>query len=434
MRFRKARDGVSPAFFCCGCITFLSAVLTLQVFVLVSLVRHRASEQHEPVAAVATSGLSPAGLPLAPQTLQSNGFREHRGLAIGVAIGMGADSIVLFLLSLLRTSPTCRVVILSDWPLSPQELQAVGVDPDRVSFELVMLPLPQPWNAFHISSARFWLLGNYLEVNVHKSDFDLVLVSDLQDLVFQVDPFAWVAAEPSGVQVFGEHGGSLGGDARLRSLLVSCYGHDVLDAVSQETPSSTALIIGTVQQMRMYLKLMADDLIAKAGCREDQVEKVVHNVIVHRASSGLAVHVHTSVRGPVWAGGSPSRGLKLSGTGLVVHEDGTPYVVLHQYSLHEELAKRLRDNLLGGRTLGKAEGPCSLFDVAPGDLPGLDLTHVEAETLVICCEACLADMGCGGFVFSSRRKHCWMKEAGATRQPPGSGDDIVCAVRRGVSR
>merc|ERR1712137_897298 len=116
---------------------------------------------------------------------------------------------------------------------------------------------------------------------------------------------------------------------------------------------------------------------------------------------------------------------------FVSNRKGFRYVVLHGYDQHSSLKKSVEDMFLTKRTPlqeAAAQG-CGPFEVQPGDMPGFDLSHLPAGDQTACCDACSREPGCGAFIFSEGRGHCWLKWGGGQRVPIKPGEDMHCGIK-----
>mmetsp|Transcript_47125 Transcript_47125/g.88265 ORF Transcript_47125/g.88265 Transcript_47125/m.88265 type:complete len:482 (+) Transcript_47125:139-1584(+) len=469
----NAGDGVSPRQFCCGCICLLGSVLFLQICLLANLLRrlsdvHRAADALPtalprlppvrtaavpaaktiaPAVASMANSASPqssanAAAPWSPQSaelpvindnLESAPLASKLGLAMGAAFGLGADTVLIFLASLQKVSPQCDIVLFTDKEFPVSDMKAVGIDEQRVHFETIpQAGLPDPWNRYHMSSTRWWLYKSYLARKKVPSEYRFVQLSDVGDVAFQSDPFAWAQLQANGLHVFlDEPGTSISSEQQVLAPLMSCYGDKVSEPMQQQTVLTHGYLIGSARVVEDYVHKMVMEIVDHGSCQKAGVDGAVYNMLLRRPS-GLAPHMHENRQGPVWTGQHvPHRALRLDESQNVLNEDGYPYVVLHQYDWHENLWRSIADRFLGERKKQLASLDCSQFDVAPGDLKGFDLSHTPADSQKDCCVACLGDPGCGAFVFKPSAKHCWLKRPGITnRLVPGMGNDVVAGITR----
>jgi len=358
-----------------------------------------------------------------------------RSLALGVAAGLGADSVMLFLSSLLHWS-SCDVVLLVDTPIDASLLQAEGLDLKRVTFEIIPRPLPIPWSGFHSDNARAWLYQDYLTRNHVDTSYALVQLSDVDDVAFQADPFSWLVSSggDSGVHAFAdEPGWVVGSDTRIRESLRNCYGIQEEDKLASQPILTAGYVIGRVGDVMQYVKRVADELAAHQGCERQGLHEAVHNYVLRQSGLGVQLAVHENRRGPVWTGGNVPKGaVQLDRSNdAVITADGSSYIVLHAYTGHEDLWRRMATRFLRNHRERLAVLDCSAFDILPGDMAGFDLDHSPADTQKDCCVACLSDASnCAAFAFSEERRHCWLKIAGGERAPTRPGNDMVCGVKR----
>lgn len=444
------RDGViTPKQFCCGCICFLSSVLIVQVCILASLWRRLSDVHHSveplsrlpqvqtiaaaprPIVPSAASAANAAAAP-SPQSALQLPIKPSVGgtpdaskpvLAMGASFGLGADAVLIFLASLQKVSPGCFVVLFTDKALSSSDMKAVGVDERQVNFQIVQQAgLPAPWNNLHMSSTRWWLYQNYLLRTRVETVYGFVQLSDISDVAFQGDPFAWAKSQASGLHVFLEEPGrSVSAEKNLLTPLHACYGDQspVTMNVQQQLITSHGYMIGAARDVAQYVDKMVSELNGHPSCHQGQklfVDGAIHNVLVR--NSGVTSNMHENHKGPVWNGKHVLKeAVKMDGQ-YVTTEDGLRYLVLHEYDTHEDLWRSITDRYLGARKKQLASLDCSQFDVAAGDIKGSDLSHMPADSQKDCCVACLGDAGCGAFIFKPSAKHCWLKRPGNTVRAP----------------
>eukprot|EP00747_Dinoflagellata_sp_TGD_P024743 gnl/TRDRNA2_/TRDRNA2_130762_c1_seq2.p1 gnl/TRDRNA2_/TRDRNA2_130762_c1~~gnl/TRDRNA2_/TRDRNA2_130762_c1_seq2.p1 ORF type:complete len:243 (+),score=48.19 gnl/TRDRNA2_/TRDRNA2_130762_c1_seq2:108-836(+) len=220
-----------------------------------------------------------------------------------------------------------------------------------------------------------------------------------------------------------------------RKFVSDCYGDEVVNEVAWEPVVSAGVLLGTSSEMRWYIQKVANELQTHVSCAKPGADQGIHNVLSRGSRAGVPVHVHENRRGPVWTGGRVQKeALLLDDGNLVLNEEGHRYAVLHQYDQHEALWRILKDRFIKQIMSAQPAGAvteCDVFDVQAGDLRGMDHSHVPATNLKECCAVCLQDAGCGGFVYSDGRQHCWLKRYGiSVRSPANPGDDAQAGLRR----
>eukprot|EP00427_Karlodinium_veneficum_P013436 CAMPEP_0169067624 /NCGR_PEP_ID=MMETSP1015-20121227/3589_1 /TAXON_ID=342587 /ORGANISM="Karlodinium micrum, Strain CCMP2283" /LENGTH=442 /DNA_ID=CAMNT_0009126383 /DNA_START=45 /DNA_END=1373 /DNA_ORIENTATION=- len=429
------KEGVNARHFCCGCITFLSAVLLLQVCVLANLLR-KLTDVHQvptsaPVQGVSAASPSIRGTAVASDSVSAVGSpAEDANLALGIAFGVGSDAALMFILSLLQNSPKCDVVIICDQLLTKEEMETAGIDTSRVRFE-VGLSQTAPWNAFPSSTQRYWLLKEYLKA-LPSERYRFVLVSDVSDVVFQADPFVWATHQPQGLHVFEDESATVGTDTATMQSMVQCFGDSAANKIKEQKLVPTGFVMGTPKEVQLYVESVAEQIEAHVICQTDGVDGAIHNAVIRSSvlASSLNVHVHENQRGPVWTGANvPGGSINLDNANFIINQDGYRYAVLHNYDKHDGLWRLMTQRFLGERkSKQSAVLDCSSFDVAGGDLLGYDLTHAPASTEKDCCIACLGDTGCGSFVFGPSVQHCWLKRQGANERVEKPGSDLRSGI------
>jgi len=361
------------------------------------------------------------------------------GLVLGAAMGISTDTMLIFLSSLLRVTESCHVVLFVE-QAPPTEFFNTKSLPgiNKVRFE-VRSPssMPHPWGKMHASNSRYWLYKDYLTRAKAGVAYRFVQVSDVRDVAFQSDPFAMLRSGNPGVHIFLEEPGiKIGQESWNAGWVRDCFGQDALGRIAEKTVTCSGYSIGTAADMVKYVDRMADEIHTHSSCERNGVDQGVHNVLVHDATmlKDLRAFIqHPNRKGLVWTGGYVPKGkLMLDDQDMVLNEDGVRYSVLHQYDRHESLFKMIQDkNLQDKRQKLSAVVDCGAFDLRPGDVRGNDLTHLPADSDVVCCKACVGEVECQGFVFSKSRNHCWLKRTTNNfRGADGSSDMMVGSKKR----
>jgi len=369
----------------------------------------------------------------------SAGGRKSKGLSLGVACGVGQDAVLLHVASLIRNSDS-HVVLFVESPAMRSLLDQEGIASARVTLEAVSLPLAQPWEHCHLDSARFRLYKNYFERTGAAGQYDYVQLSHVEDVVFQGDPFAWVAGQPTGLHFFGdEPSHTVSKDTGLKQVLQQAFGQDTVARLQSEVVLPAGYIIGNADAVQRYVDAVATEVQKAPVCQKKGSDQVVHEVLARRwlqeASSGNPAHVHEWGNSPVWTGGHIARGaVTMDQEKRVVNKQYQPYLVLHQYDEHDDLwrvlANRILKNRMQQRSDAKQKEHCQGYEVAAGDMRGYDVSHTPADGEEDCCAACSKETACSSFIFSASRKHCWLKKKGGLRIPPHQGEDLLLGARK----
>jgi len=365
----------------------------------------------------------------APQ-LDREGHASSSGLAVASALGAGSEAIMIFLASFLRSSSSATLVLFVDQQPSPTDLEETGVDLQRVTFETISQPLPLPWSTLPWSDASIWLFHNYLQRVASRTEASqLVQLSEVSGVAFQADPFVWASGQQQGLHMFADEPGiTVASDTKLWKVVELCYGPEA-SRIQAQPMMPQGYLIGTFSDLQRYTEHLVQEVLAHSACHKRGVAAAIGNYVAHAAHEGFEIHVHENRRGPVWTGGHVQKQAILADSeDELINEDGYRYAVIRQYDQHEEVWKNLLKKFIKRRQENGVLD-CSAFQVQPGDMRGYDLTHLPAETRQECCVACYGDSGCGSFVFSESRKHCWLKVPGGIRTAASPGDDIQVGTK-----
>lgn len=163
---------------------------------------------------------------------------------------------------------------------------------------------------------------------------DVVMISDLRDVVFQRDPFA----EPvSGLEVYLEDPSvRIGEDAFNTRWVRDLVGTEGLERLRGLPVSCSGTVVGTRDAMLAYL----GEMVAGISWRRRPMgphDQAVHNLLVH--GRGLsAARIVPNGHGRVLTLGSVTT-YRTNGEGKIMNDDGSVPAVLHQWDRHQALAE-----------------------------------------------------------------------------------------------
>ena len=274
-----------------------------------------------------------------------------------------------YLGSLRASCSRCAATILHDGGLCDEVAQ--GFNARCATRRLQAAPPPPPVRRRVLrkerppgapgSEARFLLFADYLrEVG---SAYRWVLITDLRDVTFQANPFAFLATQG---MVRGRHGPGDGECFRTEQLFVFAeptvllHGDEVMhangckaclpeaqcDALAPMPLLNLGLLLGTPHASEEAMRLLATTLADRARASPECWDQSVFNFLAYHG--GLTANASTRVVG-VYAevgpygtvGVGPS--IHVDRGGAVVDAQGVPYLLLHQFDRYPELAKVLRE-------------------------------------------------------------------------------------------
>jgi len=334
------------------------------------------AQQGRPVqAAVQSAGASAASPPLPPSVAPPRESlpASKPDLAIGVAKGLPLEGIVTFVRSLAHFAPGTHIVLFVDAqpPAAGTSVQVDGypdipVDPHlddvpNLRFELFdPAKLPAPWASYHPSNYRQYLYDEFLRK--HAEEYDRILISDIRDAAFQLNPFEAIAPnagppldtsasapspEPqNALHVFFEDNSMNIGRCGVNSGWIrNCFGGQELRRVSSSPISCSGFLLGRARAVAAYVGVMRQELQSHSYCQANGIDQGVHNVLVGRGLRGELPQItwvtHTNEHGPVMTAGYYSGPLELDAEGRLPNQDGKPYAVLHQYDRKPKLKHTL---------------------------------------------------------------------------------------------
>lgn len=192
-----------------------------------------------------------------------------------------------------------------------------------------------------LQSLRYRLYYEFLQRITPEAD--VILLSDLRDVVFQADPFA----EPvTGLEVFLEDPSStLGRDPFNSRWVKNLLGPHELRRLAEENTSCSGTTVGDRAAILDYLARMSQAILWRRRPLGSH-DQGVHNGLL-RSGSLPNARVVANGRGRVLTMGLLPR-VNVSNEGVVLNDDGTVPAVLHQYDRHRSLAQDLLDRLARG--------------------------------------------------------------------------------------
>jgi hypothetical protein len=227
------------------------------------------------------------------------------------------------------------------YPPAIRTLGLVGID--RAS---ARARLSAPLSIPHVS--RYYHYYRYLSRRA--GHYENVMLTDLRDVFFQRDPFAFQIGK---VHCFLEYEGeTLGSHKGNRQWLRGVYGDNVLRRLADLPISCSGVTIGPVDGMLRYLRAMVNDLVS-VPFQWAGVDQGVHNYVVHTGLAGDIAFAGND-RGPVATlAAVPKADVEAA------LPDGYAHVnVIHQYDRHpllaEMLLRRLGADMNSGSTVAAA--------------------------------------------------------------------------------
>jgi len=375
---------------------------------------------------VARAGLR-AGL-LATSVAPPRARGTGRNLVIGMAQGIFPENLAIFMGSLRQVSDASTVLFM-DTPIHPQNRETArkfGATIIEFSADTLQPPQLRP---YHPSSYRWPLIHDY--VQQHRNDIDRVLMVDVRDSAFQLDPFT---AEPSpGFHAYnGVEAKPIAQCGWNGGWVKDCFGQEMLTRIGRNTIICSGVSLGTTPEVLDYLGMMSSTIKGTGGpfgakfpsCERNGVDQGVHNVLVHMGR----------IKNPTVHPQSKAMVINLQGgqgvvrDGEVFNKRGEKVAVVHQYDRNKDLERRLQRKYkywAGGETGAQAKAStataaCSGYEIS-ADVDVYkrvcDVAAVSGSTPDQCCRACSAKApACTAFTLDGST--CWLKNC---RRPHSSG-------------
>jgi hypothetical protein len=184
-----------------------------------------------------------------------------------------------------------------------------------------------------LQSLRYGLYHSYLS---RHDDYDVVMIADLRDVIFQADPFAERVED---LELFLEEPSvSFDQPGFNQRWITDLYGSDALADLRGRIVTCSGVTFGDRSSMLAYLETMAAEIdlhLPPLGPHD----QAVHNWLTYSGKLPNA-RLIANGSGRVLTMGAMSDAKRRS-DGLVLNHDGSVPAVLHQYDRHVALAEEL---------------------------------------------------------------------------------------------
>lgn len=198
---------------------------------------------------------------------------------------------------------------------------------------LLELGLPAKYDLpLSLCTTRFVLY--YLYLNRLSGKYNRIMLTDVRDVIFQKDPFAF--ADNNQLSVFLEDDKHRIVDCPHNSKWIKqSFGEETYEQIKNKNISCNGIVISPIEPLLDYLKKMID-LIFRVG-PPGIVGQGFHNYLIH-AGKLPGVNIFSNESGPVLTLGLMSD-YRQNETGELLNQSGIPNIV-HQYDRHPKLARR----------------------------------------------------------------------------------------------
>ncbi len=267
-------------------------------------------------------------------------------LILGMVKDYNYDQIQPFLDSLSRVSWSGKVVLFVSGISSKTaaKLRQQGVEliyfsqhyPFISGFDNLLqnLGLPEKYDLpLSLCTERFVMY--YLYLSRFGREYNRIMLTDVRDVIFQKDPFAF--ADQGNLSVFLEDKRrTIAACPHNSSWIKRSFGDLVYDQIKARPISCNGIIISPWLPLLDYLKRKID-LIFRVG-PPGIVGQGFHNYLVYTAKLPQ-LNIFSNESGPVLTLGLVNN-YKQNAAGELLNESGEVANVVHQYDRHPELAKR----------------------------------------------------------------------------------------------
>lgn len=258
---------------------------------------------------------------------------ERRPLILGLAAGYHHGDVLPFIASLKRTGSQCRCVLfVSPTTRDVERMEAAGVECLR--FERPAHMAHVPYNAY-----RYFLYLDFLRGSAGR--FGRVLLTDVRDVVFQRDPFAF--PWPDGLNLtLEDRRMTVGQCPHMTRWVEGHLGPVALRAISGNPISCSGTTVGDNDSILRYLEELTALLLPfTPGKFMAGYDQGVHNHLLH--SGRLEPVTRHDNAGPILTLGYKREEPVMDGNGDVLNEAGEPAVIVHQYDRMAGLFRRMRE-------------------------------------------------------------------------------------------
>lgn len=265
---------------------------------------------------------------------------SRRDLILGVIDNLSFYDISRFLITLSQTDYAGHVCLFAGPGTSGRtasKIRSFGVEVIRYRRTFPFIDAPHPDNVgrlpapIHLFNFRHYLYYDY--VLKHDGCFRNILITDVRDVVFQLDPFAFQV--PQRIHVAMEST-----DIPLQACACTShwvrvgYGERMLRSLRGEELSCAGTTLAPASLMKTYLESMLNE-ISRLEDAFECADQAAHNVLIHRDAFGPLERLY-NFRSPVLTVGTEVS-YRLNEQQQLINLDGSVINIVHQYDRHDEL-------------------------------------------------------------------------------------------------
>jgi len=177
----------------------------------------------------------------------------------------------------------------------------------------------------------------YLYLSKYRSKYSKVLITDVKDVIFQRNPFAFNFDK--GLCCFIEDSSTTIKTSPFNSGRIKAhFGDELLEKIGDNHPLCSGTTFGYLSEMMEYLKKMIN-LFSKINL-DGGGDQGLHNYLIY-TEPFKDLKIYNGDYGPVFTFGSKlNRNTNFNKDGLLVSSKGKVFNIVHQYDRHPELFEK----------------------------------------------------------------------------------------------
>lgn len=192
----------------------------------------------------------------------------------------------------------------------------------------------------NIPWVRMILYYDFLAGNLGR--YDNVMLTDVRDVVFQVDPFV-PGVRPGIRAVLEDASMRIGTSTANIDWITDLFGPAVLAELADRPISCSGTIIGDAPSMLKYLRAFIETAFTVRSTRLNGGDQGIHNFLVYKRLGNLVTLLRNEESEMLTMGYMPRESpFPQDADGRLVDGQGRAYSVLHQYDRHPKTADALR--------------------------------------------------------------------------------------------
>jgi hypothetical protein len=261
------------------------------------------------------------------------GTQDHQNLVLGLAAGLHYGDVRPFAASLRQNGYAGECILfVSRTTRGIDKIEAHGIR--TVAFDRPPAQAHVPYNAY-----RYFLYLDFLKKAGRR--FELILLTDARDVIFQRDPFAY--PWPEGLNVGMEDGRMRIGGCGHMVRWLACHPLGTDGSELHDKPiSCSGVTVGDHEAVLRYLESLTALLLPfSPGERMAGYDQGVHNRLLHSGRlDPVAMHGNA---GPILTLGYKEGEPAMNSRGEILNDSGVPAHIVHQYDRKPGLFRIVRE-------------------------------------------------------------------------------------------